>query len=145
MSVTTGPAAPKAATKEAQPVVEEKLRFKARYAMAIVFAIWVVGWALLHGKQTLAVGEADLNSFHLWLNQLRDSFDASRDSNPAFVVIGAISRGLNWLIGNLQEVFSKPAFPRPVPQIGWLGAISLALFVALAFAGVRSKIGRAHV
>jgi glycine betaine/proline transport system permease protein len=56
------------------------------------------------------------------------------------VVIGAISKGLNWLITSLQEVFSKPAFPRPVPQIGWLGAIALAVFVALAFAGARSVI-----
>jgi glycine betaine/proline transport system permease protein len=129
-----------AATKEAQPLAEESRRFKARYAMAVVFAVWVIAWAFLHGKQTLYMGEAELNAFHLWLNGVRDSFDSSRDSNPLFVVIGAISKGLNWLITSLQEVFSKPAFPRPVPQIGWLGAIALAVFVALAFAGARSVI-----
>lgn len=129
-----------AATKEAQPIAEEPRRFKARYAMAIVFAVWVIAWAFLHGKQTLYMGEAELNGFHLWLNGVRDSFDSSRDSNPLFVVIGAISKGLNWLISSLQEVFSKPAFPRPVPQVGWLGAIALAVFVALAFAGARSVV-----
>ena len=36
-------------------------------------------------------------------------------------MLGAIADGINAVVGFCQELFSMPAFPRPVPEIGWLG------------------------
>ena len=39
-----------------------------------------------------------------------------------------------------QELISIPAFPRPVPEIGWLGVVALAAWITYAVAGLRSTI-----
>lgn len=106
-----------------------------------VLLAWVVGGTLLRGRNTLAIGTAELTGFHRWLNDVRDSFDAARDSNFFFqYVIGGISGFLDALVGGLQRLFSEPAFPRPVPEIGWLGVVALAVFVAYALAGARIAV-----
>ncbi len=108
------------------------------YALVGVLAAWLAGWALLKGRQTLEIGVSENTDFHRWLNGLRDDFDAARDDNWVLqYVVGTISDGLDWTVETLQELFSAPAFPRPVPEVGWLGVVALATYVALVFAGVR--------
>ncbi len=142
MSTATAqkPAAGGPAGKESQPFTAAERRFKARYAMLAILAVWVVGWFLLQGKQTLAMGLADVDDFHEWLNSVRDAFDSSRATNPFFQFVGAISTGLNWLISTLQDTFSQAPAGRPVPQIGWLGTFAILSWVAYAAAGVRSAL-----
>jgi hypothetical protein len=39
-----------------------------------------------------------------------------------------------------QELISIPAFPRPVPEIGWVGVVAAAAYLTYVFAGLRSTI-----
>jgi glycine betaine/proline transport system permease protein len=111
------------------------------FALAGVFVVWILGWALLKGKQTLEIGVAENTDFHRWLLDFRDSVEGQRDSNPVLtVVIGGISDGLDWLVTFFQELVSQPAFPRPVPEIGWLGVLAIAVTVAYALAGTRIAV-----
>ena len=47
---------------------------------------------------------------------------------------------LNWLVQQLQHLFSQPDVPRPYPQVGWLGVLAIAGWVTLALAGWRNMI-----
>ena len=41
---------------------------------------------------------------------------------------------------SLPTLISEPAFPRPVPEIGWLGVLAIAVWVALALACWRMAV-----
>jgi glycine betaine/proline transport system permease protein len=106
-----------------------------------VLAIWRIGLAIFRGEDTLEIGGAELTGFHEWLNDVRDDFDAQRDTNFFFkYVIGGISDVLDWIVEFFQELLSQPAFPRPVPEIGWLGVVALWLWITYALAGARIAI-----
>ncbi len=108
------------------------------YTLLGVLVGWLVAWEFLQGKQTLEIGVSENTDFHRWLNGIRDDVDAARDDNWFLqYVIGGISDALDWTVETLQELFSVPAFPRPVPEVGWLGVVALAVLAALVFAGVR--------
>jgi glycine betaine/proline transport system permease protein len=112
-----------------------------RLAIPAVLVVWVVLGKLLEGKQTLAIGRADLNGFHTWLNDVRDSFDAARDGNFFLdTVVGGFSDAVNSVIEFLQEMVSTPPPGRPVPEIGWLGVLALLVLFALVVAGARSAV-----
>lgn len=112
-----------------------------RWPVLAVLAVWVVGWAIWNGQATLSLGGAELTGFHRWLNDVRDGFDAARQGSFFFeYVIGGISAVLNATITGMRELLSQPAFPRPVPQIGWLGVVGLLTWAAYALAGLRSAI-----
>jgi glycine betaine/proline transport system permease protein len=111
------------------------------YAIPLVIAVWVVGGIALNGRQTLAIGRADLTGFHTWLNDIRDRFDLARgDSFLLNTVIGGFSDGLNAVVEFLQELVSTPPAGRPVPEIGWLGVLALLVLLAFAVAGIRSAV-----
>ena len=108
------------------------------WAIAAVLAVWVAGWALFKGTATLAIGGAELTGFHRWLLEVRDSFERQRESNIVLdVVIGSISAVLDWSVTILQDLFSRPSIPRPVPEVGWLGVVALAVLVGYWLAGAR--------
>lgn len=111
------------------------------YAVGAVLVVWVVGWALLKGRQTLEIGRSDNTDFHRWLLDLRDDVEAQRETNFFLdVVVGGISDALDWVVTFTQELVSEPAFPRPVPEIGWLGVVAIAVTVAFALAGTRIAV-----
>lgn len=143
MTVTTPPPESKAQTKvvEEQPFVEETKQRHTRLLLLVTFVAWVIGWALWKGNNTLAIGGAELTDLHRWLNDVRDDFDNSRDSNFFLqYVVGGISDGIDWVVTFLQELFSQPAFPRPVPEVGWLGVVGLLTWLGYALAGIRSAV-----
>ena len=101
-----------------------------------VFVLWLVGWSLLKGKQTLNIGGAELTDFHRWLIDARDSIEAARPGNFFLdTLIGGASDALDWAFSTLAELISVAAFPRPVPEIGWLGVLVLFVWAAYAVAG----------
>jgi glycine betaine/proline transport system permease protein len=116
-------------------------RWRRWWLIAGVLVVWRIGAAIFHDDDTLEIGGAELTDFHRWLNDVRDDFDAQRETNWFFkYFIGGISDALDWTVENLQELLSQPAFPRPVPEIGWLGVVALTLLIAYALAGTRIAI-----
>lgn len=107
-----------------------------------VLAAWIVlGYFLLAGKWTLQLPVAELNSFQLWLNDVRDWVDLAKfEGNPLFLPFDWISDTFNWVVEFFQKLFVDPAYGRPVPVIGWLGLVGISTWVALAIAGVRSAL-----
>ena len=141
-AVAERPAAP--AAPEPPPTAQQQQRDPVRRTgvmLAAILGIWVLGWALFKGTATLPLGRATLTDFQRSLNDLRDAFDAARDSNFFLeTVVGGASDGLEALVTAAQNLLSQPAFPRPVPEIGWLGVLAVAAWIAYALAGVRSTI-----
>ena len=113
----------------------------ARWQLLGVLVIWVLGWAIFHGRATLEIGGAELTDFHRWLNGVRDGFDAARADSFFFTyIIGGISALLDVTVTGLRDLISQPSFPRPVPEIGWFGVVALFTWVAYALAGLRSAV-----
>ena len=110
-------------------------------ALAAVVVLWLVLWAVLKGTQTLELGTADTTGFHLWLNSVRDAFDAARaNSAVSQHVVQPISDGLDGLVTFLQNLFSQAPAGRPVPEVGWLGVFALLVWLTYTFAGLRSTV-----
>jgi glycine betaine/proline transport system permease protein len=106
-----------------------------------VLVVWVLGWVIWRGTATLEIGGAELTGFHRWLNGIRDAFDAAREGSFFFeYIIGGISAAIDATVSGLRDLLSQPSFPRPVPEIGWLGVVALFTWVAYALAGVRSAV-----
>lgn len=116
-------------------------RLKTGWAMGGIVLVWIVGWAIWRGTATLELGGAELTGFQTWLNEVRDSFDAARQSGFFFqYVIGGVSSAIDGTVSFLQELISQPAFPRPVPEIGWLGVVAVFTWIAIALATWRTAV-----
>ena len=101
----------------------------------------MLGWVIWRGTATLEIGGAELTGFHRWLNGVRDGFDSAREGSFFFeYIIGGISTVIDATVSGLRDLLSQPSFPRPVPEIGWLGVVALFTWVAYALAGVRSAV-----
>ncbi|WP_138415530.1 ABC transporter permease [Sinomonas gamaensis] len=137
----TGPAArPPATTRASRPRISVRRHWRP-FLLGAVVVLWLVLWAVLKGTQTLELGGAEKTDFHLWLNSVRDSFDAARSNSAVFeYVVQPLTDGLNGLVAFLQSLFSQPSALRPVPQVGWLGVVVLLAWLAFALAGVRSML-----
>jgi len=129
-------------TKEEQPRVETAPKRHVALFLGAIAAVWLIGWLALRGDNTLAMAFRDQNSFHNWINGLRDDIQTSASHGNWFFdgVIGRFSDGINWVVEQLQRLISTKAFPRPVPQIGWLGVLAIGGWLALLLAGIRSML-----
>ncbi len=138
-TTTTAPKAP--ASKEEQPQVEYgKNRHTGLKILAIV-VVWVGLWLVLRGTQTRELSFQDTTGFHQWLNEIRDWVQLNGPDNWFFGgVLGTIGDVFDAVFVFLQELISIPAFPRPVPEIGWLGVVAIVAWVTWAVAGIRSTI-----
>jgi glycine betaine/proline transport system permease protein len=110
-------------------------------AVAAVVAVWVAGRLLLGGRWTLDLGRSELTGLHTWLNERRDALEAARPGHWLLdSVIGTTADGLDAVFERLSELVSVPHLPRPVPDIGWLGVLTLLVWLALAVAGWRCAV-----
>ncbi len=108
------------------------------WGVLLVLGAWVLGWALWRGRQTLELAVSSQTDLHRFLLDLRDSVEGARDSNFVLeYVVGGFSSAVDAVVGVLQELLSQPSFPRPVPEVGWLGVLALAVLAAYALAGPR--------
>ncbi|MBD0841197.1 ABC transporter permease [Streptomyces sp. TRM68416] len=101
--------------------------------VAAILVGWLLLFALLRGKQTLALAAADLTDLHRWFNDVNDSIGANRNSNPLFLYFfNEIRLVIDSVVTFVQELISQPSAGRPLPQIGWLGVVGIAGYVSWA-------------
>src|SRR5919112_4226704 len=113
-------------------------RLSRRAGVAGVLALWLVGYLLLRGRDTLALAEADVTPVHQSLNELNDTVAANRNSNPLFLYFfNEIRLVVDELARGMQALIAQPALDRPLPIIGWLGVVALATFAAWALGNLR--------
>lgn len=105
-----------------------------------VVAAWVLLWSLTRGSSTLYLPGLGRTGFHDYFTDLKADLIASRDTNVLMQVTGALSDFFNAVVGWLQKLISIPAFPRPVPEIGWLGVLGIVTWLTLAVAGWRLAV-----
>lgn len=140
--MTTAVATPRRVSdKEEQPYVDETKKRHTGLKLLVVLAVWVVGWAIFNGRDTLALAFQDTTGFHTWLNGIRDDIQVASLNNWFFHgVLGNFVTGVNNVVQQIQYLFSQPAPGRPVPQIGWLGVVAILAWVAYAVASWRAAI-----
>ncbi|QOV39819.1 ABC transporter permease subunit [Streptomyces ferrugineus] len=113
--------------------VEPVRRISRSMVIGAILVVWLVLFAVLRGKQTLALAAADLTDLHRWFNDVNDSIGANRNSNPLFLYFfNEIRLVIDNLVTFVQELISQPSADRPVPQIGWLGVVGIAGYVSWA-------------
>jgi glycine betaine/proline transport system permease protein len=112
-----------------------------RLLIVAVLAVWVLGWALLNGRDTLALGGAELTPLHTSFSEGMDAIDDSRNSNPFFLYfINYIRLFLDEAVTFVQAMISQPSFGRPVPVLGWLGVTALATAVAFLYGNRKAAL-----
>ncbi len=127
--------------KEQLPYVDPVKPRRTGLKLLAILAFWVIGFIALNGKMTRALGLQDTTGLHRRLNDARDWVQLEGKDNWFFGgVLGAIADGINAVVTFCQELISIPAFPRPVPEVGWLGVVALAAWITYAVAGLRSTI-----
>lgn len=126
-TTTTTAAPPRARVQLNRPVL----------AVAVL-VVWLVLWAQLRGRDTLALSPADLTPLHRWLNDVNDTVGANRNSSPIFLYfVNEIRAVVDALATFVQALLSQPAFGRPVPVLGWLGVVAVVAYVSWVFANGR--------
>ncbi|MBG6094946.1 ABC transporter permease [Nocardioides luteus] len=120
----------------------EKQRFRLpRWTLGLgVLVVWIAIWAVTKGQDTLVLPGREHTDLHDALTGFRDSVLGSRDTNPVIQLTYQLGESFTSAVDWLQRLVSVPDFPRPVPQIGWLGVTALAAWVALAIAGWRTAV-----
>jgi glycine betaine/proline transport system permease protein len=112
-----------------------------RWAWALgVLVLWVVVWALTKGTHTLAVAGREHTDVQTSLGGFRDDVLAGRDGNPVIQLTYDLGAWFTSVVDWFQRMLSIPDFPRPVPQVGWLGVTAVAAWVGLAIAGWRIAV-----
>ncbi|MFI1509333.1 ABC transporter permease, partial [Streptomyces sp. NPDC020598] len=90
MTVAVEKTEPSGGPEETRPAQEpapaaEPRRISRSAVIAAIVVLWLVLFAVLRGRQTLALGAADLTGLHRWFNDVNDSIGANRNSNPLFL------------------------------------------------------------
>jgi glycine betaine/proline transport system permease protein len=106
-----------------------------------ILGAWVLLWIPLHGRNTLPLSVSQLSPLHLRLNELRDTINANRAGNPVFSgFLDVIRSAIDNLTTFFQSLISQPSYGRPVPVIGWLGVVALAMLAGYALANLRMVV-----
>lgn len=107
-----------------------------RWAWAlVVVGLWLLVWSLTKGSHTLVLPGREHTDLHNEMTSWRDSLIQGRDSNQLMQFTGHIAEWLRELVDWLQRMLTKPNYPRPVPEVGWLGVIAVAMWISNALAG----------
>jgi glycine betaine/proline transport system permease protein len=108
--------------------------------LVAILAAWVAVWSFLKGQDTLDLAGRERTDVHTALSSFRDSVIAGRDTNPLLQVTTAVADAFRTVFDWLQRLVSVPNLPRPVPEIGWLGVVAIATWVAYAIANLRIAV-----
>jgi len=118
------------------PVVEDS--GISRWIPALgVLLVWIAVWAFTKGNDTLALPGREHTDLHQSMTDFNNALLAGRDTNPVMQFTNGISDILRTVFDWLQRLFVRPNLPRPVPEIGWLGIVSVATWLGYAVASWR--------
>lgn len=121
-----------------EPVEDRSSVWASKWAWAaVVVAVWVVVWRFTDGVDTLARPVRESTDLFDRLSQFRNDVLASRDTNPVVQATYAVGQ---WFVDTtdwLSRMLAVPDFPRPVPQVGWLGVLAAATWLGYAVANLR--------
>lgn len=141
---TVAPPRPEAAQPEETPPPPESRRsdlLASRWVWALgIVVLWIAVWAVTKGNDTRALAGRERTDVQRRLTEFRDDVIGSRDDNPIIQLTYEIGSWFTSAVDWLQRMVSVENFPRPVPEIGWLGVTAVAVWVALAVAGWRISI-----
>ena len=129
------------APKEEQPYVDSRKPRRTGLKLLGILVVWLVLYFALKNKMTRALGLQDTTSLHQKLNDARDWVQLHGQDNWFFgSVLGTIGDFMNWAVEQVQYLISVAAFPRIVPEIGWVGVVAIAAWITYVLAGLRSTI-----
>jgi glycine betaine/proline transport system permease protein len=140
---TLAPPRPEASPPEEAPPGESRRSalLSSRWVWALgIVVVWFLVWEVTKGNDTLAISGRERTGVQDALAEFRDSVIASRADNPLIQLTYEIGGWFNSVVDWLQRMVSVENFPRPVPEIGWLGVTAVATWVGLAVAGWRIAI-----
>jgi glycine betaine/proline transport system permease protein len=136
-----GPGGGAAVIKEQLPYVDTRKPRHTGAKLLGILVVWLAAYVVWKGEWTKALGLQDTTPLQRKLNEARDWVQLEGADNWFFGgVLGGIGDALDRVVLFFQELISIPAFPRPVPDIGWLGVVAIAAWVTFVFAGLRSTI-----
>jgi glycine betaine/proline transport system permease protein len=121
----------------APPPVEEHTSISRWIPATVILAVWIVVWYFTNGTQTLALPGTSRTDLHDRLTEFQNELLAGRATNPVMQFTNAIADALRSAVEWLQRMVVLPSFPRPVPEVGWLGVVALATYVGLVVASWR--------
>ena len=114
----------------AAPAPPRRLSVRWLVFLAVVVA-WVVAWAALRGRWTLALGTSELTGVHEALNDFNALVGSSRGSSPLFTYFfDPIRAVIDGLTNFFTHTIAKSDVGRGIPTIGWLGVAALATWIA---------------
>ena len=123
------------------PAVPAVRRLGRGWATVGILLAWVVLWAVLRGRDTLALAPADLTPLHRDITAFSDSVSAGRNSNPLFLYgFNEIRLVIDTFVTFIRDVIAQPSFDRPVPVLGWLGVVALATLLAAVAGSLRVAV-----
>jgi glycine betaine/proline transport system permease protein len=103
----------------------------------VVVGVWILVYLFTKGHHTLVLPGREHTDLHQDLTDFNNRVLASRDTNPVIQFTYSLGNWFTDVVNWFQRLVSIRAFPRPVPQIGWLGVVAIATWVGLAVAGWR--------
>ncbi|MCW2766468.1 MAG: putative glycine betaine transport system integral rane protein, partial [Nocardioides sp.] len=112
-----------------RPTVLTALRAHGRlWSLLFVVVVWIAIWAVAQGHQTLELSTSTRTGVHGWFQARSDWVEqAASSGNNVFVnLANSFADAMNSVFTYLQHLFTVPEFPRPLPQIGWLGTVAIA-------------------
>lgn len=109
------------------------------WALLLVVVVWVGVWAVTQGQDTLAISGSTRTGVHNWLLGRSDWVEHAASAGNNFVVnvLNGFGDAMNAVFVALQHLFTVAEFPRPLPQIGWVGVLAIGAWLTFAVAGWR--------
>jgi len=110
-------------------------------ALLALVVLWVLAWAVLHGRWTLTLAAADLNGVHEALNSFNAFVSSGRGSSPVFTYFfDPIRAVIDALTNVLTHSIANSDVGTGIPNIGWLGVGVFATWLAYAVGNVRVAV-----
>ena len=107
--------------------------------MLALVVLWVVVWSMTKGDHLLEIGTATRTGVHDWFQARSEWVETaeSSGSNAVINALGALADALRSVYTFLQRLFTVAVYPRPYPEIGWLGIVVAGATLTFAAAGWR--------